>query len=76
MSDTYPIIRELRKMDEELQKHLETRYAALVMRAAATSLERYEHLRHSVRDVRETLRDGSDPIDVKIAVAKLGGLNV
>lgn len=65
----YPLVRELRKLDEAVRDG--NRNAALVMRASANALEKYEHLKESVRDLQETLRDGSDPMDVKVTVAKL-----
>ena len=68
-SSCYPLIRELRNFDEAVRD--ENRNAALVFRASANALEKYEHLKESVRDLQETLRDGSDPIDVKVTVAKL-----
>ncbi len=71
-SDCYPLVRELRKLDEAVRDG--NRNAALVMRASANALEKYEHLKESVRDLQETLRDGSDPMDVKVTVAKLNGI--
>lgn len=68
-SSCYPLVRELRKLDEAVRGG--NRNAALVMRASANALEKYEHLKDSVRDLQETLRDGSDPMDVKMTVAKL-----
>ncbi|MDC1268190.1 hypothetical protein N8Z76_00495 [Gammaproteobacteria bacterium] len=65
----YPIIRELRKLDEAVRDG--NHNAALIMRGAANSLEKYEYLKESVRDLQETLRDGTDPMAVKITVAKL-----
>lgn len=68
-SSCYPLVRELRKLDEAVRDG--NRSAALVMRASANALEKYEHLKESIRDLQETLRDGSDPMDVKVTVAKL-----
>lgn len=68
-SSCYPLVRELRKLDEAVRDG--NRNAALVIRASANALEKYEHLKESVRDLQETLRDGSDPMDVKVTVAKL-----
>ena len=68
-SSCYPLVRELRKLDEAVRDA--NRNAALVMRSSANALEKYEHLKESVRDLQETLRDGSDPMDVKVTVAKL-----
>ena len=71
-SSCYPIIRELRKLDEAVRAS--NKNAALIMRAAANSLEKYEKLKESLFDLQETLSDGSDTMDVKVAVAKLGGI--
>jgi hypothetical protein len=68
----YPLIRELRKLDEALRSG--NRNAALIMQASANALEKYEQLKEAVRDLQETLRDGSDSMDVKITVAKLNGI--
>ena len=68
----YPLVRELRKLDEAVRDG--NRNAALVMRGAANALEKYEHLKDAVKDLQDTLRDGSDPMDVKISVAKLNGI--
>lgn len=66
----YPIVRELRKLDEALRES--NRNAALIMRGAANSLEKYEALKDDVRDIARTTDSNVMAAKLQRVAASLG----